>query len=158
MSVLSIFTAIEKSPIGQGILASAWLFPAIEAVHLLALSVIGGAVLVVNFRLLGIGIVSQPVSRIARSARPWMNWSLVVMLITGFLLFTSEATKCYYHFAFWFKMTCLLLACTFTYTLYKKVVMEDAATLTPFRAKLAALTSIVLWTGVGIGGRWIGFS
>ena len=158
MSVLSIFDAIEHGPVGQGIAGSLWLFPVIEAVHLLTLSVIGGAVLVVNFRLLGIGITAAPVRRIAKTARPWMNWSLVIMLITGFLLFSSEATKCYYHPAFWFKMTCLLLASLFTYTLYDKVVMQDDMKITPGKAKLAALTSIVLWTGVGIGGRWIGFS
>jgi uncharacterized membrane protein YhdT len=158
MSVLSIFAAVENSPLGQGILASAWLFPVIEAVHLLALSVIGGAVLVVNLRLLGFGITSAPVSRIAKGARPWMNWSLAIMIVTGFLLFTSEATKCYYHVAFWFKMTCLFLAIVFTYTLYGKVVTEEVIAMSPARAKLAALVSIALWSGVGIGGRWIGFS
>ena len=158
MSVLSIFTAIENSSLGAGIRDSAWLFPVIESVHLLALTVIGGAVLVVSLRLLGFGMRSISLRTIARSAQPMLNWSLVVMFITGLLLFSSEAAKCYEHVAFWFKMTCLLLACIFTFTTYRKVVMADEDTVTPVRARLTAIVSLALWTGVGIGGRWIGFS
>ena len=44
---------------GIAIRDSQWLFPVIEAFHLLGLAVIGGAVLVVNLRLLGFGLRRQ---------------------------------------------------------------------------------------------------
>jgi hypothetical protein len=80
------------------------------------------------------------------------------MLITGGLLFLSEAIKCYYHEAFWFKMTCLFLAIVFTFTVQRKVTLAEGSRISSLRGKLVAVVSVLLWSGVGIGGRWIGFS
>ena len=158
MSVLHFFVWCEHSAVGDAIRTSNWLFPFIEAFHLLGLAVIGGAVLVVDLRLLGIGLRRQPVAQLARDAQPWLIASLMVMVATGVLMFMSEAIKCYYHPAFWVKMTSLFLAIVFTFTIHKKVVMADEARMGPLWSKLVALVSVMLWSGVGIGGRWIGFS
>lgn len=158
MSVLSFFAWCESSSVGEAIRDSRWLFPAIESVHLLGLAVIGGAVLVVNLRLLGFGVDRQPVTQLWRDTRPWLLGSLTIMVVSGLLLFTSEATKLYYHEAFWVKMTSLLLATLFTFTVLRKVALADQGRVSPFWNKAVALISILLWSGVGVGGRWIGFS
>ena len=158
MSVLDLFTKIDNGAMGVAIRGSYWLFPFIEAFHLLALCVIGGAVLVVNMRLLGIGLQGQPVAQIARDARPFLLGSLAVMLISGYLLFTSEAVKCYNNPAFWFKMSCLLAAMLFTFTIQNKAIEKEERQGASLSGKLIAVVSLLLWTGVGIGGRWIGFS
>jgi hypothetical protein len=158
MSVLHFFAWCEHSAIGGAIRSSSWLFPVIEAFHLLGLAVIGGAVLVVDLRLFGFGLRRQPVAQLARDAQPWLIASLMVMVATGVLMFTSEAIKCYYHPAFWVKMTSLFLAITFTFTVRRKVTLADETRMGPLWSKLVALVSITLWSGVGIGGRWIGFS
>jgi hypothetical protein len=158
MSLLPFFTWCENSALGETIRSSSWLFPVIEAFHLLGLAVIGGAVLVVDLRLFGFGLRRQPVAQLARDAQRWLIVSLMVMLATGALLFTSEAIKCYYHTAFWVKMTSLFLAIVFTFTVRRKVAMADETRVGPLWSKLVALVSVTLWSGVGIGGRWIGFS
>jgi hypothetical protein len=158
MSLLHFFAWCEHSAVGGAIRSSNWLFPVIEAFHLLGLAVIGGAVLMVDLRLFGIGLRRQPVAQLARDAQPWLIASLMVMIATGGLMFMSEAIKCYYHPAFWMKMTSLFLAIVFTFTVHKKVVMADEARMGPLWSKLVALVSVALWSGVGIGGRWIGFS
>jgi len=158
MSLLDFFTWCENTSPGEAIRGSLWLFPVIESFHLLALAVIGGAVLVLNLRLLGLGFQSQPVTQIWRDTRPWLLGSLAVMLASGLLLFTSEAVKLYYHEAFWVKMTSLLLSILFTFTVLRRVALADAGRVSPFWSKAAALISILLWSGVGMGGRWIGFS
>ena len=158
MSVLSFFTWCENSSLGEAIRESRWLFPAIESVHLLGLAVIGGAVLVLNLRLLGLGIERQPAAQLWRDTRPWLVGSLTVMLISGMLLFTSEAIKLYYHEAFWVKMISLLLATVFTFTVLRKVALADPERIRPIWGKAAALVSFLLWSSVGVGGRWIGFS
>jgi hypothetical protein len=158
MSLLPFFTWVESTALGGMIRSSSWLFPVIEAVHLLGLAVIGGAVLVVDLRLFGFELRRQPVAQLARDAQRWLIGSLMVMLATGALLFSSEAIKCYYHPAFWFKMTSLFLAIVFTFTVRRKVALADEARVKPLWSKLVALVSIMLWSGVGIGGRWIGFS
>jgi len=155
--LLPFFKWCEASWFGQTVSNSVYLFPVIEAFHLLALAVIGGAVLIVDMRLVGLGLRQQPVSRVARGAEPWLIGSLLVMLVTGFLLMTSEAMRCYYNLAFWLKMWSLLFAMIFTFTVRRRLVRADAATVTSARAKLVAVISLLLWSGVGIGGRGIGF-
>src|SRR6266481_723739 len=158
MSLLAFFQWCEQSGIGDTIRRSSWLFPLIEAIHLLGLGVIGGAVLTVDLRLLGLGLRRQSTAQLARDAQPWLIGSLFLMMITGGLLFLSEAIKCYYHEAFWMKMTSLLLAIVFTFTVRRKVAMADETREGPLWSKLVPLVSVTLWAGVGIGGRWIGFS
>ena len=156
MSLLPFFEWCEHSAVGETIRSSLWLFPVIESFHLLGLVVIGGCILVVDMRLFGLGLRRQPVAQLALDAQPWLIGSLAVMLTSGILLFTSEATKCYYHAAFWVKMTSLFLAIAFTFTVRRKIVMANSVK--PLRSKLVALASLTLWSAVGIGGRWIGFS
>ena len=156
MSLLPFFTWCEKSAIGEAIRNSQWLFPVIESVHLLALVLIAGAVLVVDMRLFGLGLRRQPVAQLAREAQPWLIGGLMVMLTTGVLLFLAEAIKCYYSPAFAVKMTSLLLALIFTFTVRRKVALADRVS--PLWSRLVAVVSVALWSGVGIGGRWIGFS
>jgi len=158
MSLLAFFQWCEQSGIGNTIRKSAWLFPMIEAIHLLGLGLIGGAVLVVDLRLLGLGLRRYSVARLARDAQPWLVGSLILMIATGGLLFLSEAIKCYYHGAFWFKMASLFLAIVFTFTVQRKVTNADEIGVSPAWGKVVALVSVALWSGVGIGGRWIGFS
>ena len=156
--MLSVFQAIEFSAVGQAIKTSSWAFAVIESIHLLALAVIGGAVLMLDLRLLGFGLKRQSIPDVAREAWPWLIVSLIVMLVTGFALFVSEATKCYYSTPFWVKMTSLALAIAFTFTVRRKVSMNDREQVRPALLKLVALVSLTLWFGVGAGGRWIGFS
>jgi len=158
MTLLPLFQWCEKTPVGDAIRKSLWLFPVIETFHLLGLAVIGGAVLMVDLRLFGLGLRGQPVARVAKDAEPWLIGSLAVMLPTGFLLFLSESIKCYYSDAFWVKMTSLLLAIVFTFTVRRKVAMAEEGRAGPLGRVVVALVSLTLWCGVGAGGRWIGFS
>jgi hypothetical protein len=153
--VLAFFKWCEASSLGKGISGSVYLFPVVEAVHLLALAVIGGAILIVDLRLAGLGLRKQPTSQIARDAEPWLISSLTVMLVSGFLLMTSEAMRCYYNGAFWLKMYSLFFAIIFTFTIRRRVALKEAVA--PMTAKIVALISVLLWSGVGLGGRGIGF-
>jgi hypothetical protein len=158
MSLLPLFEWCENAGVGQAIRISTWLFPVIEGIHILGLCVIGGAILLVDMRLLGLVLRREPIAELARDSRPFLLGSLAAMLVTGLLLFSSEAVKCYYSPAFWFKMTSLALAITFTFTVRQRVTQADDARIGPIKGKLVALISLALWSGVGWGGRWIGFS
>jgi hypothetical protein len=155
--LLPFFEWCEATRVGAAIRDSLWLFPVIEAFHLVAFAMIGGTILVVDLRLLGVG-VRTPVAPLARSVQPWLVGSLMVMIPSGILLFLSEAIKCYYSFPFWVKMWSLLLALAFTFTIRRRVVTADPAALRVRWRRTAGVVSILLWSGVAWGGRWIGFS
>ena len=156
--MLPFFQWVSETPLSQAISQSPWEFAVIESVHLLALAVIGGAVLMLDLRLLGLGLRDQPIERVARDAQPWLVASLIVMLVTGVLLFSSEPIKCYYSTPFWVKMSSLLLAMIFAFTVRRRVALADEGRVRPVWLKVVAVVSLVLWFGVGASGRWIGFS
>ena len=148
---------VAASALGQAISQSSWAFAVIESVHLLALAVIGGAVLMVDLRLLGFGLRAQPVDRVARDAWPWFVGSWVVMIVTGVLLFVSEPLKLYFSTPFFWKMIFLLSGSLFAVTVRRKVTLAGDGRTPPVVMKLVGLVSLLLWFGVGSAGRWIGF-
>jgi hypothetical protein len=155
---LPFFEWCEQTGLAVAMQQSLWLFPVIEAVHLLGLSLLGGAVLLLNLRLLGLGVRAQPVVQVWRDVRPWIAAGVMVMVITGVPLFLSEAVRCFYNPPFWIKMGALALAVTFTVTVQRRVV--EAATdpvRRSWRMRLVGVVSLVLWTTVGAMGRGIGF-
>jgi uncharacterized membrane protein YhdT len=158
MSLLPFFQWCYQSSLGEGIRESIWLFPVIEAFHLVGLGVVIGAVLMVDLRLLGAGLVKQPVAQLSAAVEPWLLGSLALMIASGTLLFLSEATKAYYSFPFWVKMTSLLLALLFTFTVRRRVTRSGLTAAQPQLGRVIALISLSLWFGVAWGGRWIGFS
>ncbi len=154
MSLYHLFESLEATPIGAGIKDSVWLFPAIETVHLLALSLLGGSILLLDLRLLGLGLTGQPASAIERSTRPWLIGAILTMITTGVLLGFSEALKLYDKQAFWVKMIALAAALIFTFLVRNPVARRDPGMV----GKVVAVVSLGLWLTVAIAGRWIGFS
>ena len=158
MSLFGWCQWLEHTPFALAISESTWLFPLIEAVHLVGLGLTAGTVLMVDLRLLGAGLSRQPAAQLWASVRPWLLGSLGLMVVSGTLLFLSEAIKCYYSYAFWVKMTCLFLALVFAFTVRQHVVQTGPSPDRALQGRLTAITSLGLWFGVAWGGRWIGFS
>jgi len=157
MDFLPWFEWGEASWLGQVVRTSVWMFPVIEAIHLLGLSMLGGLMLIVDLRMLGLALRDQPIATLARGVQPWLVRSVGLMLATGFLLFLSEAVKCYHNSAFWVKMATLPVAIAFTFLVRQRFASREGVT-TGWRSRVIAMTSIALWTTVSVGGRWIGLS
>jgi len=126
-------------------------------IHLVGLAGLGGAILLVDLRLLGVGLHGVPVASLARSARPWLWISLALTMGSGVLLFLSEALKCYENPAFWLKVGFLVLALLFAGLVRPRFTRDAGAGPLPFTARLAGAVSVALWTGVAAAGRGIGF-
>lgn len=152
-----IFIDIASWPVSRAINESSWIFPVVQAFHLVALGFLVGALLIVDLRLLGAGFSQQPIARVARDARPWLLWSLVAIVVTGVPQFMSLATKEYESPYFRWKMLFLLLALVHTFTVRRSVAYAPEGRFAGGVAKIVALVSIALWTAVAINGRLIGF-
>ena len=156
MSLYSVFERLEQTAIGEAVRQSAWLFPVVEAAHLLALALLGGAVLMLDLRLLGLGLASQPLSVLERQTRPWLIGAVTVMVCSGVPLALSEALKLYDREAYWVKMGALAFALVFTFAVRNPFARRDPVIGALTRS--IALVSIALWLTVACAGRWIGFS
>jgi len=155
VSVLSWFIWLSKSPVGEVMQKSTWGFAVVEIVHLLALAALGGTVLIMDLKLLGVIFKHQQVSRIARDLNPIFLGSLVFMVLSGVMLVSEEALKCYYNPAFRLKMLLLFLAIVFYFTLHRKAlrISQDHPS---WGSRAAAAISLALWLSIGLAGRAIG--
>jgi len=152
--------------VGRAIAESRWQFAVIESVHLVGLSLLGGAVLLVDFSLIGLALSDEPLQKLSRSADPWLLTGLLITLLSGFMLYLSEATK-FYSVGFWdsaeapfiCKMLFLLLAILFTATIRRTVLSSSirSGVKPSMRDRIVGITSLFLWLCVGAAGRGIGF-
>ena len=151
------FKWINGSWVSQTINDSIWLFPAIEGVHLVALALLFGAILVLNLRLMGIMMPERPLPQLFTELQPWTLSSLIVILVSGALLFASEAVKAFHSTPFRIKIVLLIAAVVFHYTVSWRLMLRDDRRLSSAVNKAAGATAIALWMGVGFAGRAIGF-
>jgi hypothetical protein len=154
MTLYHVAQNIEASALGQTIRESTWLFPAIESTHLLALALLGGAILITSLSILGWGL-KTPVAELYKSAHRYLNAAVIVLLITGVLLGVSEPVKLYGREAFWVKMISLGLALLVTYFVFNPLVRRGAAA---SGLRFVTVLTISAWLLVAMAGRWIGFS
>lgn len=158
MSVEALFVGLENSPLGVFMKDLPATFAIVEAVHLIALAVLGGAVLASDLRLLNVVMRDTPSKVITDGAHKWFKIALIVLLVTGFMMLAGVATKCYHNQYYWTKMAALAIGIVFAFTVRAPLLRRDHATLQPATLKLLALASISVWTIVAASGRWIGFS
>lgn len=155
--LLPFFQWCDATAPGEALRQSPWAFPAVETIHILALTVLFGSLFVIDLRLAGLGLKDQTVSELARVVSPYLNVSLAVILTTGCLLFLSEAKKDYENDGFKFKMFFLFFALLFHFLVFRNFVRRSEAELASARAKAVGVFSFGLWLMVGVGGRAIGF-
>jgi len=158
ITLYKLFDWLELTFIGSTIRDSVWLFPVIESFHLIGLALLAGSVIIVDLRLLGLGLTQLSIQHVAQTCRRWFVFALLIMLSTGIPLFLSEAIKCYYNPFFWIKMGALTFAIIFTFTLRKKLTLHANETLVSnWKTKIVGITSLCAWFTVAASGRWIGF-
>ena len=114
--MMPLFQWLQDTPLAQTIRHSAALIALLEIIHLIGLALLIGTILMVDLSLLGLGIGRQPVSRIARELNSFTVLGLTIMLLSGPLILTSEAVRCYKTPAFWVKMALLAIAIAFHFT------------------------------------------
>lgn len=147
------FTWCGNTWLGMTVRDVTWAFPLIETFHLLAMAVLLGSVLIVNLRVFGLGGRQVSAAQAARDFQPWLLGSLAVLIASGIPMFFSETMKCYESESFPVKMGLIVVGVASQFTLYRKWILNGDAK--GNKARLAALLSILIWTGVGVAGKAI---
>lgn len=151
--------ALEMSALGAVMRDSPVLYPAVETLHIVGFSILVGAIVAFDLRVLGIGrgVALVPLSR-HLLPMAWAGFALAAPM--GVMLFATEATSIAQNPSFLFKMSLLALAglnmAAFHLGAWRRVAAwaDDAA---PDTARAGAAVSIVLWIGVVAGGRLIAY-
>jgi hypothetical protein len=156
----AIFVALEQSGFAAAIRQSLWLYPAANVGHIIFLTMFAGSLAVMDVRLLGgLGAVAPGV--LLTQARRFALAALAGMAITGFVLFSAEASHVSLNPVFQLKMA-LLAAGLANVAIYEFGAKRLIATLTPGaplppRARVLGILSLGIWLAVAICGRSIAY-
>jgi hypothetical protein len=153
-SLAPAFEWLQQTYLGETIRHSAAIIATLEIAHLIGLTLLLGAIVMVDLALLGHGIAGYPVSRIARQLNRWTVAGLAVMFASGPFLLISEAERCYKTPMFWIKMALLAMALVFHFTVHRRVTLAEP----PVEGRAAKLTgalSLTLWFAVALAAKGI---
>ncbi|HEX5228277.1 MAG TPA: DUF6644 family protein [Bryobacteraceae bacterium] len=161
MFLLRICEWIDSSRWSAIMHRSSWMFPALDVIHTLGIVLVAGVILIVDLRLLGLGLRGATVQRVVARIVPATLWGFLLMLVSGALLFSSEAVKMYRSGFFRVKMILILLAglnaLVFHRTVYRDANGWDPAA-SPIRARIAGLLSLIFWIAIIAAGRAIAYA
>lgn len=153
---------LGQSAVAQAIQVSGWMFPTIESVHVIAITLVVGVIAIMDLRLLGITSGARAVTAVSRDTLPWVWIAFVIAVVSGVLMFVSNAETYYNNRAFLIKMVLIVLAginmLVFELITFRSVAQWDRDAALPTPAKVAAVLSLSLWIGVVVSGRMIGFT
>jgi hypothetical protein len=161
MDITPWLKALEDSGVATTIRNSAYLFPSLEAVHVMALGLMLGTITVVDLRLLGLASKSRSAERVSDEVLKWTWAAFALVALTGFTMFTTNARVYAHNTAFLIKLALLAAAglnmLIFHLTAARSMRHWDRKAAPPI-GKAAALLSLVLWVAVVFAGRVVGFT
>ena len=162
MSLQSICQAISDSSIGTQLRESTYLWPAVEATHVLSLALSVGTIVLVDLRLIGATMRNESVTDVIEQTQPYTIAGYTLAFISGFILFWSEAGRLYPSYSFRFKLVFIALlginALVFHSTIYKSVDKWNKWAITPPRARFAGWFGLIFWMLVIFLGRWTAYN
>ena len=140
----------------------AWIIPAVQTIHILAISVVISTMAMLDLRLMGLTAKRYTIRAVADRFLPWMWRSVIVLLITGVILITGEPDRALGNWVFQTKMALLIAVLSISWGL-RRVLMGN---LTAWErgsrhetaAKVTGFVSLLLWIGIVVAGRWIAYA
>ena len=159
MPFTEFWERLQGHPTSQYI-GYSWWFPFLESIHVVAITLVVGSILVVDLRLLGMAGTRYGASRMTRELVPWTWGAFWVAVVTGIGMFVARAPAYIENPAFQAKLVLLVLACAnmalFQFRTFRDIVTWDTVAVTPVAARVAGAASLLLWAGILLAGRWTG--
>lgn len=161
--MLESFAAwLGGTPLSAFVADRAWVVPSVQTLHILAIAIVAGGAAILHLRVLGLVEREQSISAVAARFSPWTAGAIVVLAVTGFLMIAAEPTRAIFRYLFWIKMGLLALVIVLTAiqlrALKARGVSDEAQAPVPAPFRLGSALILVVWVGVIISGRWIGYA
>lgn len=156
MTTEALFQELQTTAISQHIShLSAYAGAVAQLFHIIGFLLILTSVLLVNLRLIGLGLRKQPVPYLAKVTHPLIILGLVLVTLSGLFIFLPSASLYYPNPAFWLKFYLLAAVVILHFTLIRAVTRQQQPS--PAIAWVTSIVNLSLWFGVAFAGRAIGF-
>lgn len=158
----SLLLLLQGSALGDVVRNAHFLYPVLEAIHILGIALLVGPAFAFDLRLLGVGNSVLSVTTAARYLLPVSHVGLAIAVATGVALLSAQATVVAHTGAAPWKFGLLLLAGlnvpVFHYGVYRRVDGWNDVAFTPIAARIGAAVSMIAWTGVILAGRLLAYT
>ena len=129
-----------------------WLYSSVSVVHYFTLFFFIGTIVLVDLRILGLAGRGQTISLLADQLLPWTWIGFTLAMISGFLLFTTDAGDYAPDHVFQAKMVVILVALIFTVMVHRGQRRWNQLPAIPLGVKVIAALSLLLWLGAILAG------
>ncbi len=153
--------ALSALPLSQFMQNTLWAIPAVQSVHILAISLLMASMGMLVLRLTGVTYREQSIRRMSERFYPWIWGALVVLVLTGSLLILGEPARELQNILFWTKMVLIVVAAVSTAVAQKMIEDRPFRELVPGKRqaiRLLAVVSAACWVGAVTCGRWIAYA
>jgi hypothetical protein len=131
-----------------------WAFPLTECFHITSFALSIGTIMLVDLKMLGLAFKKQTAAQLTRDTGIWTFAGLVVVILSGLLIFSSDPIHYLHNVSFQIKVTLLTLAIIYNYTIHRKVAMSNSS---GGAAVAVGGLSVLMWVGIVFSGLWIAF-
>jgi hypothetical protein len=162
MALFDLVSSVENSAALDAFRESLFVFPAVEGIHLLGLSVAVGLLALVDLRLAGWLLTGQSVADVVKGLRPWFIGGFVAVIGSGIVLFFAKATIYSNSPLFWTKLVLIFLAginaVYFEWSFHRQAAAHDSpAGGAVLQARVSGLLSLGFWITIIILGRLLAY-
>ena len=152
---------LEATPLALAMRGSLWLYPIVEIFHIVGFTILVGAAVMFDLRLLGWSR-SLPVLELGQHLLPWSAASLLLIVPAGLMMFSAHPHDFINNRVFLLKLTLIAFAginaLLFHVGIYRSVARWNADAPAPLPARFHALASLALWVAVICCGRLLAYT
>ena len=130
-----------------------WAYPALEVVHIVAIGLLLGNLVLLELRVFGMG-EALPVRALARLSLGLAATGFCLAATSGLLMFATQPEELLANRVFTLKMLILLVAACNAGLFHARDSLSKMDTL----ARVYMMISTLLWLSVVICGRWIAYA
>lgn len=157
-----VLMMLQSSPLGEFVRNASFVYPILEAVHILGIALLVGPAFTFDFRVLGFGHRIVSVTTAGRYLLPVSHLGFAVTAATGIALLSAQATVIANTGAAPWKLGLLILAginvAVFHSGAYRSVDRWKGLAVTPVAARIGAAVSLCAWTGIIFAGRLLAYT
>jgi len=133
-----------------------WSFPLAECVHISMFAMSVGTIALVDLRMLGWFFRKESAAQILKDTSLWTLAGLIIVITSGFIIWTSDPLRYYYNYSFRYKIIALFFAIIYNYTIHRRVALS--ANSPPVVRWVVATFSLLLWISIVFAGLFYAFT
>jgi hypothetical protein len=140
-----MWEALEQTGWVKTLGSTWWMYASVSVLHYLTMFWFIGSMAVVDLRVMGIAARKRSLSELAEQILPWAWTGLILAIISGFLMFATDAGDWAPDPVFHVKLGLTVLSIVFAILVQRGAPKWAAEAEIPVSAKVIAAIALLLW-------------